>query len=100
MKARLLIALGWLWVLASCNSAAPKLVSVLPSPAATAILLPDHAGDADQAAPPAWSADLCRRLQELGKEVECFTYANLPHTFNGAGDTLFTERTIAFFNRR
>ncbi|MFQ5420699.1 MAG: alpha/beta hydrolase family protein [Anaerolineae bacterium] len=58
-----------------------------------------HHSDADTVAPPAWSADLCQRLQDLGKEVECFTYANLPHTFNGAGDALFMERVAAFFNR-
>ena len=46
-----------------------------------------------------WSLDLCRRLEDLGKTVECFTYQGLPHTFRGAGDQLFMQRTVDFFDR-
>jgi len=58
-----------------------------------------HHSDADATVPLAWSLDFCERLQTLGKDVECFTYSGLPHTFRGAGDTLFMERYIAFFDR-
>ncbi len=58
-----------------------------------------HHSDADATVPLAWSLDLCERLEALGKEVECFTYAGLPHTFRGAGDALFMERYIAFYDR-
>jgi dipeptidyl aminopeptidase/acylaminoacyl peptidase len=51
--------------------------------------------DAD--VPPAWSLELCQRLQELGKSVECFTYEGQPHTFYGDSDQLFIQRTIEFF---
>jgi dipeptidyl aminopeptidase/acylaminoacyl peptidase len=57
-----------------------------------------HHGLADMNVPPAWSADLCARLQALRKSVECFTYAGQPHTFRGAGDQLFMQRMIAFFD--
>jgi dipeptidyl aminopeptidase/acylaminoacyl peptidase len=58
-----------------------------------------HHSDADPVVPPEWSADLCQRLQALGKTVECFTYAGLPHTFRGEGDLLFMQRTVDFFGR-
>ena len=57
-----------------------------------------HHGEADDTVPLAWSQDLCARLQALGKDVTCYTYAGQPHTFQGAGDRLFVERTIAFFD--
>jgi dipeptidyl aminopeptidase/acylaminoacyl peptidase len=58
-----------------------------------------HHSLADAVVPPEWSADLCERLESLGKSVECFTYEGLPHTFRGAGDALFMERYVAFFDR-
>jgi dipeptidyl aminopeptidase/acylaminoacyl peptidase len=58
-----------------------------------------HHSDADQVVPPEWSADLCLRLQELNKTVECHSYPGLPHTFRGQGEVIFIERTIDFFNR-
>jgi dipeptidyl aminopeptidase/acylaminoacyl peptidase len=58
-----------------------------------------HHSDADATVPLAWSLDLCQRLQDLGKSVECFTYQGLPHTFRGAGDQLFMQRYIEFFDR-
>jgi dipeptidyl aminopeptidase/acylaminoacyl peptidase len=58
-----------------------------------------HHSDADDVVPLDWSLDLCRRLEEIGKQVECHTYNGAPHTFNGVWDELFTERFIHFLNR-
>lgn len=58
-----------------------------------------HHGQYDEQVPTEWSEDLCRKLQELGKTVECFVYDGQPHTFVGDGDALFIERTIAFYRR-
>ncbi len=41
---------------------------------------------------------LCARLEELDKTVECFSYPGQPHTFNEAGNQLFNQRVIEFFN--
>ncbi len=59
-----------------------------------------HHSDVDDVVPPVWSDDLCQRLQAVGHPVECFTYANQPHTFRGDGDALFMARTVAFFDSR
>ena len=56
-------------------------------------------GLSDQLVPLSWSLDLCSKLQDLGKTVECYTYKGEPHTFYGDGDVLFVQRTIEFFNR-
>ena len=58
-----------------------------------------HHGEADDVVPPEWSAELCQRLQELGKPVECCTYPDAPHTFQNEVDRLFQQRVIEFFNR-
>jgi len=58
-----------------------------------------HHGEEDADVPPVWSAETCRRLKDLGKDVECFTYPGQPHTFHGDGDALFVQRTVEFFNR-
>ncbi|MCZ7539350.1 MAG: alpha/beta fold hydrolase [Anaerolineae bacterium] len=58
-----------------------------------------HHGTADDQVPLEWAADLCQRLNALGKSVECFAYEGQPHTFTGEGDRLFVQRTIDFFNR-
>ena len=58
-----------------------------------------HHGAADAQVPPEWSEDLCQRLQELGKPVECFSYAGAPHTFHDETDRLFQQRVLEFFNR-
>lgn len=58
-----------------------------------------HHGELDEQVPLAWSEDLCRRLQDLPKPVECFTYAGQPHTFVGEGDQLFIQRVQEFFAR-
>jgi dipeptidyl aminopeptidase/acylaminoacyl peptidase len=59
-----------------------------------------HHGENDQLIPPEWSADLCQRLQNLGKDVECFTYPGQLHTFSGEGELLLKQRVIDFFNRK
>lgn len=56
-----------------------------------------HHGDVDASVPLAWSEELCQRLLELGKQVECFTYHNMPHTFYGSIDERFIQRSIEFF---
>ena len=58
-----------------------------------------HHGEEDADVPPVWSAETCRRLKDLGVDVECFTYPGQSHTFHGDGDALFVQRTIEFFNR-
>lgn len=58
-----------------------------------------HHGENDQDVPLAWSLDLCRRLRELEKPVECYTYEDQAHTFNGDGDNLFIMQMIDFYNR-
>ena len=58
-----------------------------------------HHSDSDQQVPPEWSAELCQQLQASDHETECFTYEGLPHTFRGAGDFVFMERVLDFFNR-
>ncbi len=57
-----------------------------------------HHGAADTLVPPDWSDDLCQRLQNLQKPVQCHTYAGMPHTFSGASEAHFMERVVAFFN--
>lgn len=58
-----------------------------------------HHGEFDEQVPLAWSEDLCRRLEDLAKPVDCFTYAGQPHTFVGEGDQLFRQRVREFFDR-
>jgi dienelactone hydrolase len=58
-----------------------------------------HHGTADSLVPPAWSDDLCQRLQTLGKSVECFRYPGQPHTFVGEADRLFRQRVLDFLAR-
>jgi uncharacterized protein len=58
-----------------------------------------HHGVLDDVVPPEWSTDLCQRLRDLGKTVECYSYADQPHTFQGNGDLLFQQRVIDFFNQ-
>jgi dipeptidyl aminopeptidase/acylaminoacyl peptidase len=56
-----------------------------------------HHGTADATVPPAWSADLCQRLRDLGKTVECFDYAGQPHNFTASGNRQLLERAITLF---
>lgn len=58
-----------------------------------------HHGLGDELVPLDWSLDLCQRLSELDKVVECFTYNGQPHTFIGEGNDLFVQRANNFFER-
>jgi dienelactone hydrolase len=58
-----------------------------------------HHSQADQVVPSEWSDSLCQQLKELNHPVECHVYQDLPHTFQGAGEAVFIERTIDFFAR-
>lgn len=58
-----------------------------------------HHGQNDVDVPLAWSIDLCERLNALSAPVECYTYADQPHTFQGAGSELFMQRVVDFYNR-
>lgn len=58
-----------------------------------------HHGENDLDVPLAWSLDLCRRLRDLEKPVECYTYEDQPHTFHGEGDNLFIIQMVNFYNR-
>jgi len=59
-----------------------------------------HHSTDDQVVPYEWSDDICQRLQDLGKAVECFSYDNQPHTFRGYADVLLIERTIRLFENQ
>lgn len=58
-----------------------------------------HHGTLDATVPLAWSEELCSRLQAENHPVECFWYADAPHTFYGSWDDLFIERMLAFFEK-
>jgi len=58
-----------------------------------------HHGRSDDLVPLAWSNELCERLRNLDKEVECHTYDGQPHTFFGGGNDRFIQRTIEFYDR-
>ena len=57
-----------------------------------------HHGEEDEVVPIRWTSELCRKFEQLGKQVECYLYSNQPHTFQDEGDLLFIQRSIAFFN--
>lgn len=56
-----------------------------------------HHSDADTVVPPAWSDDLCARLEALNHPVECFTYHGAAHTFVAGWDSAFMQRMVHFF---
>lgn len=58
-----------------------------------------HHGGSDELVPVGWSHDLCKRLQDLAKQVECYIYPGQPHTFYGDQDLEFIQRSIEFFDR-
>ena len=58
-----------------------------------------HHGRADEQVPLRWSVAACDALSVMGKNVECWYYENMPHTFFGEGDQLFMTRVIQFFDR-
>lgn len=58
-----------------------------------------HHGTWDGTVPIEWSRDLYARMQQTGINAELYEYPEQPHTFTGAGFTLFLERNIAFFDK-
>jgi dipeptidyl aminopeptidase/acylaminoacyl peptidase len=58
-----------------------------------------HHGRLDTEVPLEWSIDLCDRLTQIGKVVECYYYQDQPHTFRADGDLLFISRMVDFFDR-
>ncbi len=58
-----------------------------------------HHGTLDATVPFVWSEELCGRLQAENHPVECFWYADAPHTFYGRWDDQFMERMLAFFEK-
>ena len=58
-----------------------------------------HHGMADTLVPVQWSMLTCEQLKALGKNVECFYYDDMPHTFHGQGYKEFIQNTILFFDR-
>jgi dipeptidyl aminopeptidase/acylaminoacyl peptidase len=59
-----------------------------------------HHGTADELVPMQWSQATCAQLQALGKQVECFYYENMPHTFYGDGNQEFIQNTLHFFDQK
>jgi dipeptidyl aminopeptidase/acylaminoacyl peptidase len=57
-----------------------------------------HHGTVDELVPLDWSVTTCDQLTALGKNVQCFYYENMPHTFYGSGDEEFIQNTVQFFN--
>ena len=57
-----------------------------------------HHSTRDDVVPLAWSEQMCSALESISHPVECHWYNWQPHTFRGAGDALFIERMIAFFD--
>jgi dienelactone hydrolase len=55
-------------------------------------------GEADTVVPVEWSQDLCDKLDELGKDVQCTYYPKQPHTFQNSGDTQLIAHTLDFFD--
>ena len=55
-------------------------------------------GEADTVVPVEWSRDLCDRLDELGKDVQCTYYPNQQHTFQNSGDTQLINHMLDFFD--
>ena len=58
-----------------------------------------HHGGSDELVPLEWSLEMCERLEDLGKTVECFTYPGQPHTMYGESEDLFNQRVIEFYDR-
>ncbi len=55
-----------------------------------------HHGGADSDVPVVWSIDLCERLTDLGKRVDCFIYEGQDHILAGESDALFEKRVVEF----
>jgi len=80
----------------SNNSAGFKVYDLSATDAAFSV----HHGTADPTVSVTWSQQLCKQLEEAGREHECFFYEDAPHTFirQGNDDPLFIRRTVDFLN--
>jgi dienelactone hydrolase len=60
-----------------------------------------HHGTADTQVPAAWSRELCQQLKAWSRRVECYSYANAPHTFSAGStfDRKFLQLASQFFDR-
>jgi len=58
-----------------------------------------HHGGLDDVVPIEWSRDLCERLTDMGKDVQCKEYPDQLHTFQNSGDIDFMNDMIAFFDK-
>lgn len=74
-------------------------LSPLPYAAYVSASVQIHWGTADEIVPRPWPQDLRTALASANKPVEWFEYAQQPHSFQGAGNALYLERMVEFFNR-
>ncbi len=60
-----------------------------------------HHGENDDKIPVEHSRQLCRQLEQLGKDPDCYYYEGQPHTFyrDQEADPLLKERTLELFNQ-
>ena len=58
-----------------------------------------HYGTADEVVPLKWPDDLRAGLEAAGKQVTMELYEGQPHSFHGAPNQLYLERTAAFLTR-
>ena len=58
-----------------------------------------HHGTADETVPLKWPDDLRAALEAAGKDVRMELYENQPHSFQGAANQLYLERTAEFFGQ-
>lgn len=58
-----------------------------------------HYGTADEIVPLKWPDDLRVGLEAAGKDVRMEIYAGQPHSFQGAANQQYLERTSAFFQQ-
>jgi dipeptidyl aminopeptidase/acylaminoacyl peptidase len=56
-----------------------------------------HWGTADETVPRPWPADLYEGLRKAGKPAEFFEYPGQPHSFYGADNELYLQRTANLF---
>jgi dienelactone hydrolase len=58
-----------------------------------------HQGTADETVPLKWPDDLRAGLEAAGKDVRMELYEGQPHSFQGAANQLYLERTAEFFRQ-
>jgi dipeptidyl aminopeptidase/acylaminoacyl peptidase len=55
-----------------------------------------HHGESDNDVPPSWSTELCDKLEQLGKPVDCYFYPGQGHLLSGEADAQFLQRVTDF----